>query len=209
MSSVSKKRPGDVRNPSEASKRSATRSETVVINEDEEEANNMNYDVTAKLSSKFSIFPEPLRKQLQVMYEATIRYAMSALVSGDTLKFKYTYSIVTERRIRQPDSVFEPNVTICKANMVSLSIANTALVELFLKSQKDYLAKPNFVLLPKQDGMANPDFIRLHATRHNEIGWGFDIYGCLSLFLLYIDEGKLREYVIYVHRTEVKVEEKT
>jgi hypothetical protein len=26
--------------------------------------------------------------------------------------------------------------------------------------------------------------------------------------LLYIDEGKLREYVIYVDRTEVKVEEK-
>jgi hypothetical protein len=208
MSGISKKRPGEVRNTSEVSKRSTTRSETVIIDEDEEEANFKNYDIAAKLSSTFSVFPEPLRERLQVMCEATIRYAMTALVSQKPLNFKYTYSIVTEWRVRQPISIIEPNVTTCKANMVSLSVANTALMELFLNSQKDYLKKPNFVFLQKQDGMANPDFIRLHATRHNEIGWGFDIYGCLSLFLLYIDEGKLREYVIYVNRTEVKVEEK-
>jgi hypothetical protein len=44
MPSASKKRPGDVRNASEASKQSATRSETIVISNEEEEANSMDYN---------------------------------------------------------------------------------------------------------------------------------------------------------------------
>jgi hypothetical protein len=208
MSNVNKKRPAETTTASPAPKRSATRkpSETVTI--DEDETNTETYIITAKLSNKYNVFPGYLRQVLQASYQTTIQRQMAALLSGIPLKFNITFSVIIETRIRQPDPIIEPNVTTYKNNVVSLSLANTILVELFMKTQGEYLEKPNFVMLPKLDGMANPDFTRLHATRHNEIGWGFDIYGCLSLFLVYIHEGKLEEYVIYVQRAQVKVEEK-
>lgn len=208
MSGANKRRSAEVHAGAPAPKRPVTRkpNETVIIEEDEVDTET--YEITAKLSKKYNVFPEPLRRALQDSYETIIEHQMAALIAGVPLKFKFTYSIITERRIRQIDPILEPKFTISKDNVVSLSIANTTLVELFLKSHEEYLGKPNFVLLPKQDGTSNPNFIRLHATRHNEIGWGFDIYGCLSLFLLYIEDGKLKEYVIYVQRAEVKVEEK-
>jgi hypothetical protein len=39
----------------------------------------------------------------------------------------------------------------------------------------------------------NPEFIQLHSVRHDEIGWGYDLNGCLLLHLVYIKNSKLNE----------------
>jgi hypothetical protein len=202
MSVLNKKRPGEANTTAPAPKQPRTGPDAEVIEEKDE-----TYHVTTRLHSKFGLFPALLQNRLQKAYEVTIQYHMNVLQSGSIPEYKYSYSIVTERRIRQIATNSLCNVNLCKGGIVSLSIANTALLELFLKSQKESLKKPNFVMLKQQEGIVNPEFTQLHAVRHDEIGWGFDSYGCLSLYLVYIDQGKLREYVIYVQRAEVKVEE--
>jgi hypothetical protein len=138
------------------------------------------------------------------MYQTTIQFQMSTLLSGIISDYKYHYSVIEERRVRQTPS---PNITLHKDSMVSLSLANTTLLEIFWKTHKEALRKPTFVILKKREGMVNPEFVQLHATRHGEIGWGFDANGCLSLYLVLVEEGKLKEFVIYVQRVEFKVEE--
>ncbi|KAH7072787.1 hypothetical protein BKA63DRAFT_576761 [Paraphoma chrysanthemicola] len=131
---------------------------------------------------------------------------MTTLTSGITETFAYTYTVVSERSIHQPDQASGPNITICKDNIPSRSIANTTLLEIFTKSHKAALVKPSFVFLKKQDGMVSPEFVRLHSVRHNEIGWGLDANECLSLHLVFIDKGRKHEYNIYVRQTMVKKE---
>jgi hypothetical protein len=125
MSGVNRKRPADTNVTAPAPKRTATgqSSEAVVIEEDDDKQ----YHVTAKLSSKFAVFPDALRNQLQTTYETTIQHQMAALHSNIALKFKYTYSVITERRVRQCAPSNEPNFTICKDNMVSLSASQIRL----------------------------------------------------------------------------------
>jgi hypothetical protein len=186
-------------------KRPATRKATAV--ETIEDEPNELCHVTATLHSKFMIFPEDLRKRLQRMYQSMLQCQMTALLSGTTHQFKFTYSIFTERKVRQATPSAEPNITLCKESIVSLSIANTTLLEIFLKAQKESLNKPNFIQLKTQEGLANPDFNQLHSVRHEEISWGFDCNGCLSLYLVSIDKNKLKEYSIYVQRSGMKTEE--
>ncbi|KAF1920034.1 hypothetical protein BDU57DRAFT_438520 [Ampelomyces quisqualis] len=188
-----------------APKRASTGKTTAVeIIEDEP---NESCHVTAKLHSKFVIFPEDLRHRLQRMYQSLLQFQMAALLSGTTHRFNYTYSIVTEEKVREKIPHAGSNITLCRENIVSLSIANTTLLEIFLEVQKDALAEPKFILLKTQKGLANPDFNQLHSVRHDEIGWGFDTNGCLSLYLVSIDKGRLKEYFIYVQRAGIKTEE--
>jgi hypothetical protein len=205
MSGLNRKRPGEANATLPTPKRAATGRDAELIEDEKDET----YHVTTKLHGKYNVFPELLRNRLQASYVATIQFQINALQSGAVSEYKYTYSVVTERRIRQVTPSLEPtcNTTLCKDSIVSLSLANTALLEVFLKSQKERLEKPSFVMLKRHEGISNPEFTQLHAVRHEEIGWGFDTYGCLSLYLVYIDQGKLREYVIYVQRAELKVEE--
>jgi hypothetical protein len=205
MSGFNKKRSSKMSTSTPAPKRAATRKATAVEIMDDEP--NELCHVTAKLHSKFLIFPEDLCKRLQRMYQSMLQYQMTALLSGITHQFRYTYSIVTERKVRQTAPNAEPNITLCKGNIVSLNFANAMLVDIFLKAQKEALTKPNFIELKTQEGIANPEFNQLHSVRHGEIGWGFDTNGCLSLYLFSIEEGKLKEYFIYVQRAGMKKEE--
>lgn len=164
------------------------------------------YYITVKLHSDYDVFPEYIRSNLQRMYENTIQTQMASLSANTTPNFRYRYSIITKRSTRHSEPTTEPNITLCKENIVSISIANTTLLEIFTKAWKEALVKPSFVYLKKKEGLANPDFTRLHAVRHGEIGWGFDTNSCLSLFVPTLEGDKLKEFVIYVQRTEIKVE---
>ena len=64
-----------------------------------------------------------------------------------------------------------------------------------------------FVELKTESGLLNPGFIELHSVRHEELGWGFDADGCLSLYHSSIREQKLKEKVWYVTTGGVKLED--
>jgi hypothetical protein len=165
------------------------------------------YHVSTTLHSKFGVFPEILCKSLQSSYNAAIQSLMKAFAAKTTLREKYTYSVIADLRVRQSNPNTGITSTICKDGIPSLSLANTALLECFLNTKQKYLEKPSFVFLKKEEGVANPDFIQLHSVRRNEIGWGFDTNGCLSLYLVFFEDAKLNEYAIFVQRTEIKMEE--
>jgi hypothetical protein len=167
------------------------------------------YHVSTTLHSKFGVFPELLCKALQSSYNATVQSLMKAFAAKTVLKEKYTYSVIADSRVRQSNPNTGVTTTVYKDGLPSLSLANTALLECFLDTKKKYLEKPSFVYLRKEEGVANPDFIQLHSVRRNEIGWGFDTNGCLSLYLVFLEDAKLNEYAIFVQRTEIKVEENT
>jgi len=204
----SRKRPTEQDTPTSAPKRAATRKEADVevidVEVEEEEAD---FQIEAELHPKFKVFPDHLRKILQDLYKGTIRFQMTALMTNTVPRHKYTYSVVTEHSVRQSPN--GPNRTIVKANIPSLSLCNTALLNIFLKSRKDTIVPKNkFVRLDTISGMTNPGFTQLHSVRHGETGWGFDCNGCLSLHLPFIEHNRKNEYYIYVERTELKVEPK-
>jgi hypothetical protein len=81
------------------------------------------------------------------------------------------------------------------------------LLGLFLDKFKPVAGQVVFVELRTKEGLENPDFGSLHAVRHGEVGWGLDCWGCASLYTVGIVDGKLREMVLFVERSAVKVEE--
>ena len=198
-----RKRPAEQDVPSPNPKRAApSKGPDVVAIDDEDDAD---FQIETKLHDRFKVFPDVLRETIETAYKSTLRSQMTALRTNTVLKNIYTFSIVSEFRVRQSNN--GPNTTICKSNISSLSLANTALLNHFLRARnKDKLTKGSFVRLKTVQGIANPDFINLHAVRHGEVGWGFDAYGCLSLFSVSVENNRLKEYAVYVQRTELKVE---
>jgi hypothetical protein len=163
------------------------------------------YNIIVELHSAYNVFPESLRVHLQKLTQSTIGILMRSASNDTAPPFKYRYSVVSKRSVRNSDTTEKPNITLCKGNIASISIANTTLLEIFTQTWKTLLAKPGFVYLKKEDGLSNPDFTRLHAPRTGEIGWGFDTNDCLSFYILTRKDNKLNEYVIYVQRAEMKV----
>lgn len=202
--SAPKKRQAEENTSAPPPKRPATRkAPDVEVIED-----NPLYNFTPKLHAKFAAFPALLRSKLQQGCQTTCQRQWNALFSGKALELKHNYSIIAERRIRQNIPNPEENVTRCHTKIKSLSVANAMVLDMFTNAQKEALKKPQFIQLETQEGMVNQDFIQLYAVRHGEIGWGLDTNGCLSLYTVFIDKGKLKEYVIYVQRADIKVEEK-
>jgi hypothetical protein len=203
MSGLPKKRAAEqaVANPN---KRAATKknSEPDVVEVEVLE----NYHISTVLHSRFDIFPLQLRKTLQLSYTATVQSLMKTLEARATTRDKYIFSIILDVRVRQSSRNAVNTTTIC-GGIPSLSLANTVLLDRFLNTKKKFLEKPSFVYLKTDEGIANPDFIQLHSVRRNEIGWGFDTNGCLSLYLVYMEDAKLNEYALFVQRTEIKIEE--
>ena len=174
--------------------------EVIELEEDE------TYHIAVRLHSKFDVYPPLLRKTLESSFGSTVQAQVKAMSDKTLPKDKYSFAIVTERRVRQAMPNAASNRTNLKLDIPSLSLANTALLELFSRNHKKYLEKPSFVQLKTEEGIANPEFIYHHAVRLNEIGWAFDTNGCLSLDLVYKENAKVNDYAIYVERTEVKVE---
>lgn len=94
-----------------------------------------------------------------------------------------------------------------KRNIPTASLANAALLDLDI-TDKMVLNKPKFEHLKRSENIANPENVRLHAVRNGEVGWGFDCHGCLSLYTVKREKGKLMEYAVFVKRLDgVKVEQ--
>jgi hypothetical protein len=187
-----------------AAKRPATRSQQ----DDEiiEVKDEPDYQVKIELDPKFNVFPDLLRAALQKSYVSTIKSQMRALATNTIPKHKFTYRVVSETVVHQ--SPHGPKRTILKVDLTSLSLSNTALLNIFLKSGKNNMVpKGKFVRL-EQPGIANPKFSKLHFVRLGEIGWGSDATGCLSLHVPSIEKEEKREYNIYVERMAIKAEEK-
>jgi hypothetical protein len=165
------------------------------------------YHITTSLHSKYSIFPLTLCAPLQKAYANTMRIQMRALEANIINKDTYMFSLISELRVRQSGPVGGTETTVHRDNIPSLSLANTALLETFVSTKKQYLGKPVFVEQKPEGEVAKPEFTRLHCVRRNEIGWGFDICGCLTFHLVFMDNAKLNEYDIFVQRRAVMVEE--
>ncbi|KAF2034699.1 hypothetical protein EK21DRAFT_46556, partial [Setomelanomma holmii] len=156
------------------------------------------YHITAQMHSKFEVFPAQLRARVEFGYKKTIQSQMASLLSGTFPKLDHTYTVKTESSIRNSNPASVPNIAFVNDNIPSVSLTNTALLEEFLTTKTAALKKPSFVFLPQVKDLANPNFMRLHSVRHNEIGWGLDTNDCLSLHLVSIEDGRLHEYYIYV-----------
>lgn len=161
------------------------------------------------LPVKFNVFPDELRTRLQRAYIATFRSQLKSLESNTTWVTRYTYSLIADLRIRSSDSNGGITTATLKKDISTLSLANTALLEDFYTNHHKYLEDPSFVPLKVKEQIANPAFTQLHSVRRNEIGWGYDMNGCLSLYLVFIENGKLNEYVIFVQRKDVVVKQET
>lgn len=134
---------------------------------------------------------------------------MDVLTFGSSLRREPTYSVAIERRVKPSAPGQETTTTLVRDTIPTLSLANTLLLGLFLDKVKPVQGQATFVELQTKEGLANPGFGGLHAVRHGEFGWGLDCHGCLSLYTVSIVDGQLREMVMYVRRSEVKVEEET
>jgi hypothetical protein len=205
MSPPTKKRPAEEAEQAPAAKRAALRKpqQLEVIEVEEEET----YHVAVTLHSKYAIYPALLRKILENSYRTAVRSQMSGLATNTLPKGQHKFAVISELRVRSSSPNAAVNRTILKDNVATLSFANTTLVEMFLKAGKKHLEKPASVQLKTEEGIANPEFIHHHSVRRDEIGWGFDINMCLSLYVVFKENARLHEYAMFVERTEVKVEE--
>jgi hypothetical protein len=128
---------------------------------------------------------------------------MKALGVNTIPEYKYTYSIVSEIRVRQFNA--ETQSIICEDDIPPLSLANTTLLEKFARASKNCLENSSFVQLKTEESIVHPEFVQLHSVRRNEIGWGFDMNECLSFYLVSKENAKLVEYAIFVQRVDFKV----
>jgi hypothetical protein len=161
------------------------------------------YHIAVVLHNRFETFPMLLRETLQFNYTTTIQSHMKALGVNTITEYKYTYSIVSEIRVRQFNA--ETQSIICEDDIPSLSLANTTLLEKFARASKKCLENSSFVQLKTEESIVHPEFVQLHSVRRNEIGWGFDVNGCLSFYLVSKENAKLVEYAIFVQRVDFKV----
>lgn len=170
------------------------------------------YHITAVLHSKYAIFSINLRWPLQKCYVNAMRTQMKIFLEMALPKSSQMYSVIAELRTRKSTPLVEKNIISRKDNIPSEDLANTALMEMFWEGKKAYLTKekrPVFVELKPEGKVVNPEFTRFHCVRRNEIGWGFDSLGCLTLHMVFMENAtKLCEYDIYVQRMDIEVKEK-
>lgn len=83
------------------------------------------------------------------------------------------------------------------------------MLEAFNSQYSAYVKKTAFVKTEAEGEIKNPEFLEFHSVRRDEIAWGFDANGCLSLHLVFMEQGRLKDYTVFVQRAEgvIKVEE--
>jgi len=158
---------------------------------------------------KFDIFPAQLRATLRIAYKESINIQMGYLNTGTFVPPPYGYTVVREHYIRPSKNPLEMKVS--KESGYCLHTANIALLETFLVANKEQLVDAEktlvFVKLETEEQLANPDLVHLHSVRHGEIGWGFDMNGCLFFYQTKIEDKKHCTDDMFVQRVEVKKED--
>lgn len=165
----------------------------------------MLFQISVTVNSKVDVFPQKLREALQKSYQTACYTHMFALQAGTTPKPHQIYKIVKGERTRSES--FDFTNTVVQHNIFDLGTANIKLLEFLADASRNKLKKMTFMELKTESGLLNPGFIELHSVRHEELGWGFDADGCLSLYHSSIREQKLKEKVWYVTTGGVKLED--
>ena len=165
----------------------------------------MLFQISVTVNSKVDVFPQKLREALQKSYQTACYTHMFALQAGTTPKHHQIYKIVKGERTRSES--FDFTNTVVQHNIFDLGTANIKLLEFLADASRNKLKKMTFMELKTESGLLNPGFIELHSVRHEELGWGFDADGCLSLYHSSIREQKLKEKVWYVTTGGVKLED--
>ena len=165
----------------------------------------MLFQISVTVNSKVDVFPQKLREALQKSYQTACYTHMFALQAGTTPKPHQIYKIVKGERTSSESLTFTN--TIVQHNIFDLGTANIKLLEFLADASRNKLKKMTFMELKTESGLLNPEFIELHSVRHEELGWGFDADGCLSLYHSSIREQKLKEKVWYVTTGGVKLED--
>jgi hypothetical protein len=165
--------------------------------------------IGVNLNPKFDVFPAQLRATLRTAYRESIKIQMGYLNAGTFVLPSRGYIVVREHYIRPSKDPLEMKDS--KESGYCLHTANIALLETFLVVNRERLVDveetPVFVKLETEEQLANPDFVHLHSVRHGEIGWGFDINGCLFFYQTKIEDKKHCTDAMFVQRVEVKKEE--
>ncbi|OAL53361.1 hypothetical protein IQ07DRAFT_629777 [Pyrenochaeta sp. DS3sAY3a] len=173
---------------------------------------NLNFkliETTFEFNEKLQkILPDALNERLIGEYSKTIRSLMESLDTGHTNPPRFHYSIFVGSCVRGRNPDFDFGTV--ESGIADLGQANKEVFKEFLlyrqNDKPNGLKQKNFVELETRDGLANPQFLRLHAVRAGDVGWGYDCHGCLSLFMTTEDGANLKDKVFYVKRTQVQVE---
>ena len=162
------------------------------------------YVTSVEMNSQFDRFPEELRASLEEAHEKTTRHALALLRHGTKVEYKNNYSVVFGERDRLSMTgwAFERY----QYSTPHESFANQHLLEQFLLRHPKGFGKVKFVELKDHEGHANAKLIHFHSVRQGEVGWGFDKFGCLSLYSVTNEDATVKDVVFYVDRYEIKKE---
>ncbi|KAF2134023.1 hypothetical protein P153DRAFT_363041 [Dothidotthia symphoricarpi CBS 119687] len=200
------KRPAPAALTAPTPKRVAKAAPIVLDEETENHKDDASFQISVKMHQKFAIFPAKLRQTVEHAHKDALEAMMENFRADNAPNVKHTYLTTRGRCVRSSMTSFESQTPAWARNSSSPSLANMDILEAMATKPSVCRQKPTYVELPTQDGLANPEFVHLHSVRHNELGWGFDTHGCLSLYWVKVIDGKLEEHALYVERMKIKVE---
>jgi hypothetical protein len=161
------------------------------------------FDVQVLMDAEFEVYPERLRESVQRRHERLICQMMDRFEKGQPLKPTFEYAMTRKMFSYPRDRVADSTARLPK-RYPAVSLANQAV----LKELIERVPPPKKITELKVDRergeevTANPEFAQLHAVRNGEMGWGVDMFGCLSLQLTTRKDGRLRNELIFVERVE-------
>ena len=176
----------------------------------EAQKNGSVFEIYVEMDDSFHVYPKQLREMVEERHKALIVQILAKFETGLPFQPRYNYTI-TRKRVSQPRDKTSDYEAPRKKTYPAVSFANKEALKEFLV--KAPARKAKFVELKLPDGMqpmSNPDFAQLQSVRPDEMGWGMDKDGCLSLHVTTMENGRLRHESIFVERKAVeanKVEE--
>lgn len=164
-------------------------------------------NTSVKLDAPYHRLPFPLRNSLEEEYAAALQ-ARTTTSNSPTTENQVRYIVHSGHfyRTAHPSARFRP-CSRCE-RYGSAAEANIALLHHITHQHTlsfwDVLVRRcELVQLQSYAELANPDFLYLHSVRRGDIGWGFDIHGCLSFYEVEEDEsGRLQAMVEFVQRVD-------
>ncbi|KAF9692530.1 hypothetical protein EKO04_009706 [Ascochyta lentis] len=163
------------------------------------------FEISVEMDDKFSAYPKRLRQIMEGQYQSLVEQTMTKFEAGSPLQPRFAFA-VTRKRMSEPKDPASDYEDTRQRTYQALSIANKKALEEFLVKVSS--KRPKFIesKMPQQP-MSNPHFARVQSVRAGEVGWGFDMYKCLSLHLTTMDGYSLRHESIYVERKPMEAPE--
>jgi hypothetical protein len=160
--------------------------------------------LSTRMHKRFAKYPLTLRTTIEAATKTTFQTYMSSLLAGKLPTHPQPFQIIHGTRVRSQSVSFSREVR--HTNILDLNIANVTLMEHFATIMAGTMSRADFVELETVEGLKNEEFIGLHSTRRDEVGWALDCEGGLSLYVAKMKEKKLEEFVWYVEKGSIKLE---